>query len=58
MDSVEPLTAEAELLKCIDFMQTCGDEIPIEVIVLNAIFYFLSFPVYGASHQRWAGIIH
>lgn len=43
MDSVEPLTAEAELLKCIDFMQTCGGEIPTEVIVLNAIFFFYIF---------------
>lgn len=56
MDSVKPLTAEAELHKCIDFMQTYGGEIPIEDTVLNAT--YISFPVYGAIHQRWAGILH
>lgn len=40
-DSVKPLAAKAESLKCIDFMQTCGGEMPIDVLVLNAIFFLL-----------------
>lgn len=58
MDSIKPRTSEAELLKCIDFMQTHGSEIPIEVILLNASFSFIFFPVSGRVHWQQSCTVH
>lgn len=58
MDSIKPRTSEAELLKRIDFMQTHGGEIPTDVLLLDASFSLIFFPVSGRVHWQQPCMVH